>query len=88
MNDTVTKLMGLADDYADWAEAKGKGHCAREEARQALQDELVRLFTPLTDEQLESMAYGFGGVPAPHLMFAREIEVRHGIHTNSSEVKE
>ena len=45
MNDTVTKLMGLADDYADWAEAKGKGHCAREEARQALQDELVRLFT-------------------------------------------
>ena len=53
MIDTVTKLMGLADDYADWAEAKGKGHCAREEARQALQDELVRLFTPLTDEPIK-----------------------------------
>lgn len=45
MTDTVTRLMGLADDYADWAMAKGQEHPAYLETRQALQDELRRLFT-------------------------------------------
>lgn len=52
MNDTVTQLIWLADEYAD---AQG---CSEDydlatvlSKRQALQDELVRLFTPLTDEQ-------------------------------------
>ena len=48
MNDTVTQLIWLADEYAD---AQG---CSEDydlatvlSKRQALQDELTRLFTPL-----------------------------------------
>ena len=48
MNDTVTKLMGIADEYALRCST---AHVSIEPARQALQDELTRLFTPLTDEQ-------------------------------------
>ena len=50
MNDTVTQLIWLADEYAD---AQG---CSEDydlatvlSKRQALQDELTLLFTPLTD---------------------------------------
>lgn len=57
MNDTVTKLMALADEWAN--------HCRGwlpidPKYRQALHDELVRLFTPLSDEQIKQ-ATGAGG---------------------------
>lgn len=48
MTDTVTRLMGLADDYA----LRNYHHDdpdSREAARQALQDELTRMFTPLSE---------------------------------------
>lgn len=45
MNDTVTKLLDFADALAQ--EVKDFGHLDHSPARQALQDELVRLFTPL-----------------------------------------
>lgn len=51
MNDTVTKLMELADNFAAWAEAKGEGHPTYVEARKELQDELVKLFTPLSETE-------------------------------------
>lgn len=50
MNDAVTKILALADAYRD------QPYPFHAEARQALQDELVRLFTPLTDAQIENMA--------------------------------
>lgn len=43
MTDTVTRLMGLADEFMIQERDGTNGY----EARQALQDELVRLFTPL-----------------------------------------
>lgn len=46
MHDTVTKLLDYAEGYA---RAYRGSTYERHAARQALQDELVRLFTPLTD---------------------------------------
>ena len=48
MNDTVTKLLDYAEGYA---RAYRGSTYERHAARQALQDELTLLFTPLTDEQ-------------------------------------
>lgn len=76
MTDTVTRLMALADDYADWAMAKGQEHPAYLQTRQALQDELQKLFTPLSDDViLEKWMDG----RVPVLNFAHEIEAMHGI---------
>lgn len=50
MNDTVTKLLELADTYAEAVTYRSEA--AQISTRQALQDELVRLFTPLTDERI------------------------------------
>ena len=41
MHDTVTKILALADEYKD------QPYPFHAKARQALQDELERLFTPL-----------------------------------------
>lgn len=49
MNDTVTKLMALADEYMIQERDGTNGF----EARQTLQDELVKLFTPLRDELIK-----------------------------------
>jgi len=57
MNDTVTKLLDLVSEYAEhYAEDRKWGAFTADttKARQALQDELTRLFTPLTDELLMS----------------------------------
>lgn len=70
MNDTVTKLMALADEYANAVETRDVP--LENAARQALQDELVRLFTPLTDERILScgvehqmfFARGCGSAPS------------------------
>ena len=51
MNDTVTKLMGMVDEYMIQERDGTNGR----EVRQALQDELVRLFTPLTDEHVNGV---------------------------------
>lgn len=48
MHDTVTKLLDYAEGYA---RAYRCSTYERHAARQALQDELTLLFTPLTDEQ-------------------------------------
>lgn len=45
MHDTVTKILALADEYANFAYLGDQD--SRYNARQALQDELTRLFTPL-----------------------------------------
>mgnify|MGYP001475717473 CR=1 FL=1 len=65
MNDTVTKLMWMVDELTFLAERviderDNADIClasinARNKQRQALQDELVRLFTPLTDEQISNV---------------------------------
>lgn len=56
MNDTVTKLMALADAYTQAfhknMQETGNWY-AYGRQRQALQDELTSLFTPLSDEQIE-----------------------------------
>lgn len=49
MNESVQRIMALADEYANAVETRDVP--LENAARQALQDELVRLFTPLTDEQ-------------------------------------
>ena len=51
MNDTVTKILDLADKYAKMRMDFGIFREQTTAARQALQDELTLLFTPLTDEQ-------------------------------------
>ena len=77
MNDTVTKILTLADEYRN---AGPHPFNASKVARQALQDELVRLFTPLTPAQIHNADQH------PHIMFdtqriefARAVEVLHGI---------
>ena len=47
MNDTVKRLMSLADEYRN-AGPNRVGQCAK-----ALEAELARLFTPLSDEQIK-----------------------------------
>ena len=66
MTDTVTRLMALAGTWADATADVVDPINSREElddaldraknARQALHDELVRLFTPLSDEQIQEAA--------------------------------
>ena len=53
MHDTVTKLLDYAEGYA---RAYRGSTYERHAARQALQNELTRLFTPLTDEQIEAVS--------------------------------
>lgn len=72
MNDTVKRLMGMIENYG----LVCKLGLNQAESRQALEAELVRLFTPLSDEQiLEKWMDG----RVPVLNFAREIEACHGI---------
>ena len=99
MNDTVKRLMGLADDYAyNKAEAMRNQYeswhsrasmrqddAETDESRQALEDELVRLFTPLSDEQIATVYFGATEQslrPQDNVLahkFARAIEFQHGI---------
>ena len=88
MNDTVTQLIWLADEYAD---AQG---CSEDydlatvlSKRQALQDELTRLFTPLKGQTFntpdEAIAY-LHGYAAAHdkykIMGADPADVGLAIH--------
>lgn len=84
MNDTVTKLMSLADKYSIAYGWSGDNGVRTIDARQALQDELVRLCAPLTDEQIRlsipegdgwKFEVGFDDAVA----FAKTIEAIHGI---------
>ena len=52
MTDTVTRLMGLADEYAGSASRCEQPAEHTERKRQALQDELTRLFTPLSQSEV------------------------------------
>ena len=67
MNDTVTKILALADDYADVSVGYEECRVTQDDldaARQALQDELTRLFTPLKGQTFntpdEAVAYLHG----------------------------
>ena len=94
MNDTVTKILELADDFAaathnyfaDQANVVAWEKMVSE--RQALQDELVRLFTPLSDAAIyaiERDAWSkYAGTPVAvnttlSSVVARMIETAHGI---------
>jgi hypothetical protein len=46
MTNQIETMMALADDYADWAEAKGKGHPTYAESREALQSALEAALKP------------------------------------------
>ena len=77
MTDTVTRLMGLADEFMIQEREGTNGY----EARQALHDELVRLFTPLSDEQIRACApYGMQHMTDGVIReLARAVEKAHGI---------
>ena len=87
MTDTVTRLLELADDYHHSFDSENiNGRIDR--ARKALHDELVRMFTPLSDEQIESVnkvwinytSFEEFEVHQPSVYeFARAIEKQHGI---------
>lgn len=86
MNDIVTRLMALADDYAMSRTQYGVFADEVSNTRQVLQDELQKLFTPLSDEQIEEVwkAHVLPGFTdrqkfySPHV-FTRLIEQAHGI---------
>ena len=78
MKDTVTRLMGLIEAYRT---AGGREeHWARKDALEA---ELTRLFTPLSDEQIATIfknQLGYFIVPTQDdTAFARAVEKAHGI---------
>lgn len=76
---TVTRLMGMIDEYAMRC---GTAHVSIEPARQALNDELVRLFTPLSDGNIRwlwSEAHNDTTDRMPFQVFAKIIEKYHGI---------
>ena len=76
MTDTVTRLMKHADRYSL---ASGLGDGAGElRHRQALHDELVRLFTPLSDEQIGKIERGLPIDDYAHDL-TRRVERLHGI---------
>lgn len=93
MNDTVKRLMCMCDELA-YAKAELTRHeyetwhmgsevaadvRAFEEQRQALQDELTRLFTPLTDEQIDDACESLGFGALSWTVVARAVETAHGI---------
>ena len=83
MHDTVTKLLDYAEGYA---RAYRGSTYERHAARQALQDELVRLFTPLTDEQIRQAGHlNVEGERMLPYSFARAIEQMHGITGEKNE---
>lgn len=59
-------------------------HVSIEPARQALQDELVRLFTPLTDEHVDDLfaavvdKVNAGEIAYESVGLARAVEAAHG----------
>ena len=88
MNDTVKRLMDLADEYAAAAWASNNAPATR----QALKAELVRLFTPLSDGQITQIwdknqttlsGWDYGGTEVINEYrfeeAVREIEAAHGI---------
>lgn len=94
MNDTVTKILELVSEYAEhYAEDRRWGTFTADttKARQALQDELTRLFTPLTDEQIATVYFGATEQslrPQDNVLahkFARAIEFQHGITGEKNE---
>lgn len=65
MNDTVTKILALADDYADVSVGYEECRATQDDldaARQALQDELTRLFTPLRGSEAVYRCRGCGHI--------------------------
>lgn len=88
MHDTVTKLLDYAEGYA---RAYRGSTYERHAARQALQDELTLLFTPLTDEQIAQVWYSCG---MPNIStttkkrVTRAIEDLHGITGEKNETDE
>lgn len=90
MNDTVTKILDLVSEYAEhYAEDRKWGTFTADttKARQALQDELTRLFTPLRGQTFntpdEAIAY-LHGYAAAHdkykIMGADPADVGLAIH--------
>lgn len=83
MTDTVTRLLAIADVYADRFHEARKRHTAetahdRSAARQLLEAELTRLFTPLSDEQIEELWPCPKGTNSIQTLF-RICEHAHGI---------
>lgn len=88
MNDTVTKILDLVGEYAEhYAEDRRWGTFTADttKARQALQDELTRLFTPLTDEQINPLCKETWVVETVK-QWVRAIESMHGITGEKNEV--
>jgi len=89
MNDTVTKILDLADKYAKMRMDFGIFREQTTAARQALQDELVRLFTPLTDGAVTT-GYCFQPHKYEHVRVfmcgVRWAEREHGITGEKNEV--
>lgn len=75
MTDTVTRLMALADEYMTQEREGVNGY----EARQALEDELQKLFTPLSDEQIAVLQFENLGKTMWFASIVRAIEHQHGI---------
>lgn len=84
MNDTVKRIMQLADWYAlqhkfDLVnELNSNPTESSAFHRQVLESELTRLFTPLTDEQIEKIARGLPIDDYEHDL-TRRVEKAHGI---------
>ena len=92
MTDTVTRLMQLAGEWADQVGNISDPLNTHEEwelsvrkaklAKQALHDELVRLFTPLSDDEVDGVFKQLTGYNKPTkagVEFARAVEKAHGI---------
>lgn len=79
MNDTAKRLLDIADAYANAVEERDIE--GEKKARQALQDELIKLFAPLTDEQI-AQAWAVGehnASAATKRRITKKIEAMHGI---------
>lgn len=86
MNSTVTRLMEVfADEYAAAAHNYFSSRNSRPEweqmvaKRKALEAELTRLFTPLTDDQLAQIDIDFYGSRKSASDVALHVERLHGI---------
>lgn len=77
MNDPIEKMMELADALAQ--EAKDFGHLDQSPARQALQDELMRLFPPLTNKQIKAISKSLGVGVLSWTVITHAVEKEHGI---------
>lgn len=85
MQETVKRILEFAVDYAAWSEAKGMDHPYSLDSKLKLEQELIKLLTPLDNEQVKEIMLTTYGIEIKEgdyfddILLVRAVEKAHGI---------